>query len=131
MNQIKIALATLLVTAGLVASLAFQSKNVNIVDLQYNHIKRTIQTGQPTSIVPANLTADANSDNTPDFWFPATTSHTSTGTKLAYIEYDRDLIQFTKDAAQSVKNYYLTNSTLPADGSSFTDNGNTITVFRN
>jgi hypothetical protein len=133
MKQVKFALATLFVTAVLVGSFAFTSKTVNIVDFQYNAIKRTISTGQSTSIVVSELTADATplTPDQLDKWSSGTVSH-SAGTRLAYIEYDKDIVSNLTNAATAVKDYFVNNSfTLPADGSALSQNGFSITVFRN
>jgi hypothetical protein len=133
MKNFNTVITTLLVAAGLVASFAFTSKTVNIVDFQYTAAKRTIQTGQSFSIVPSELIADATPLTTDqlDKWSSGLVSH-SAGTKLAYIEYDKDLVGNLTNAATAVKDYYVTNSTLPEDGKYINCCPTCIiTIFRN
>jgi hypothetical protein len=130
MKKYKNIIVTFLITIGLGSSLAFTSRNINIVDYTYNAAKRTIQCGQSTSIVPSELTLDANADNIPDKWSSGNTTHSSGGTKLAYIEFDLDCLSL-KNAVQCVRDYYEANSTLTQDGGAINCNGCAITMFRN
>ena len=129
MKRIKIAMAALVVTVGLVASLAFTQKPPQIVDYNYDNAASQ-QTYIPMgfsgqSIVRSELVTTSSWSLT-----ASVGSHANNSDLLA-IEFDLNEFGTLQAAINAVDAEYAANS-LPADGVQFTDTptGYKVRVYR-